>query len=190
MLILDDKARCVAVCCSVWQCVAVYVVCCSVLQYVALCCSMLQCVAVCCTRLQSGAGCRLLCLREVAVGCNCRRVQSSSIRHIRCSTLQCVAVYCRLLQHVAACCSVSLRVAVYRCVLPCVRIAGVCNAIALHDDVCLLCVSLSSGSSSPDVLCRFCRSWRVTLFNCIIYAMFVWMISFLFVCYGGCVLCR
>jgi len=66
--------QCVAVCCSVLQCVAVryllssgwvgYVFihcksvlqcvecvaeCCSVLQCVALCCSVLQCVAVCCS---------------------------------------------------------------------------------------------------------------------------------------------
>jgi len=34
---------CVAVCCSVMQCVG-----CSVLQCVAVCCSVLQCVAVCC----------------------------------------------------------------------------------------------------------------------------------------------
>ena len=52
--------QCVAVCCSVLQCVAkvmtcmeffhVYIraVCCSVLQCVAVCCSVLKCVAVCC----------------------------------------------------------------------------------------------------------------------------------------------
>jgi len=51
----------VAVCCSVFQCVAVLLVidqslarirvqvCCSVLQCVAVCCSVLQCAAVCCS---------------------------------------------------------------------------------------------------------------------------------------------
>jgi len=51
--------QCVAVCCSVLQCVAKYradfggcvlqcvAVCCSVLQCVAVCCSVSQCVAVC-----------------------------------------------------------------------------------------------------------------------------------------------
>ena len=44
---------CVAVCCSVLQCVTVLctshfvLLCCSVLQCVAVCCSVLQCVAVC-----------------------------------------------------------------------------------------------------------------------------------------------
>jgi len=49
--------QCVAVCCSVLQCVAVYrkidisffAVYCSVLQCVAVCCSVLHCVAVCCS---------------------------------------------------------------------------------------------------------------------------------------------
>jgi len=39
--------KCVAVCCSEWQCRVA--VCCSVLQCVAVCCSVLQCVAVCCS---------------------------------------------------------------------------------------------------------------------------------------------
>ena len=100
---------CVAVCCSVLQCVAVtwimhtaahcntllhvavtrdsfvshypcVAVCCSVLQCVAVCCSVLQCVAVCCSVLQCVAVC--------------------------CSVLQCVAVCCCVLQYVAVCCSV------------------------------------------------------------------------------------
>jgi len=77
--------QCVAVCCSVSQCVAVcVVVCCSamqyffgecspegkdiavsvaaycsMLQYVAVCCSELQCVAVSCSALQRVAMCLL-----------------------------------------------------------------------------------------------------------------------------------
>jgi len=58
--------QCVAVCCSVLQCVAVecmyllsvlqcVAVCCSVLQCVAVCCSVLQCVAVCCSRVYVSA---------------------------------------------------------------------------------------------------------------------------------------
>jgi len=37
---------CVAVCCSVLQCVGYFEVCYSVLQFVAVCCSVLQCVAL------------------------------------------------------------------------------------------------------------------------------------------------
>ena len=61
--------QCVAVCCSVLQCVAVEAgseggrdtrgvcvrlvsICCKVLQSVAVCCSVLQCVAVCCSGLE------------------------------------------------------------------------------------------------------------------------------------------
>jgi len=62
--------QCVAVCCSVLQCVATsefietrdacvlameYVA--GVLQCVAVCCSVLQCVVVCCSALQCGAVC-------------------------------------------------------------------------------------------------------------------------------------
>ena len=64
--------QCVAVCCNVWQCVAMrcsvlldaflaLFVCCSVLQCVAVSlqrvCSMLQCIAVCCSVLQCVAAC-------------------------------------------------------------------------------------------------------------------------------------
>ena len=79
--------QCVAVCCSVLQCVAVRMkrncpkikapvfdaVCCSVLQWVAVGCRVLQCVAVCCSVLQ--------CV---------------------CSVLQCAAVRCSVLQHTSA----------------------------------------------------------------------------------------
>ena len=42
--------QCVAVCCSVLQCVLQRVaVCCSVLQCVAVCCSVLQCDILCCS---------------------------------------------------------------------------------------------------------------------------------------------
>jgi len=71
---------CVAVCCSVLQCVAMcpcVAVCCSVLQSVVECCSVLQCVAVCCSVLQSVVEC--------------------------CRVLQRVAVCCSVLQSVAVC---------------------------------------------------------------------------------------
>jgi len=70
--------QCVALCCTLLQCVAVRVeyvgrtlrtyVYIYVLQCVAVCCSVLQCVAVCCSVLQFVA--------------------------VRCSALQCVAVCC------------------------------------------------------------------------------------------------
>jgi len=60
---LRSALYCVAVCCSVLQCVAVWLqcaavccsvfaVCCSVLQCAAVCCSVLQCAAMCCNVLQ------------------------------------------------------------------------------------------------------------------------------------------
>jgi len=56
---VHDILPCVAVCCSVLQCFAVFgsvlqcvAVCCSVLQRTVLCCHALQCVAVCCSVLQ------------------------------------------------------------------------------------------------------------------------------------------
>jgi len=53
VLVEEGVLQCVAVCCSVLQCVALSV-CCSVLQCLAVCCivSVLQCVAVCCSVLQ------------------------------------------------------------------------------------------------------------------------------------------
>jgi len=87
----------VAVCCSVWYCVAVY---CSVLQgfanvssivawvlqYVAVCYTVLQRISVCCSVLEKSA--RLL------LGC--------------CSMLQCVVLCCSILQRVAVCCKSQL----------------------------------------------------------------------------------
>jgi len=100
--------QCVAVCCSVVQCLPVeldmcvqatfpqcfpkfprtlpeYVlmcvdVCCNLLQCVTVCCSVLRCVTVCSSVLQ----CVAVCL----------------------SVLRCVAVCCSVLQCVAVCCSV------------------------------------------------------------------------------------
>jgi len=71
---------CVAVWCSVLQCVACVAVWCSVMQCDAVCCSVWQCVAVCCSVLQ----CVTVC----------------------CSVSQCVAVCRSMLQSVAVCCSV------------------------------------------------------------------------------------
>ena len=89
--------QCVAVCCSVSQCVQCVVttfvatdsadVVTTLQVCVALCCSALLCVAVCCNVLQ----CVALC----------------------CSVLQCVAVCCSVLQCVAVCCSV-LQCVVFR----------------------------------------------------------------------------
>ena len=45
--------QCIAVCCFVLQCIAVY---CSVLQCIAVCCSVLQYIAVCCSVVQCVAG--------------------------------------------------------------------------------------------------------------------------------------
>jgi len=77
--------RCVAVCCSVMQCVTARVVsavgdfvaqvCCGVLHCDAVCCGVLRCVAVCC------------------------------------SVLQCEAVCCSVLQYVAMCCSAKIAIA-------------------------------------------------------------------------------
>ena len=77
--------QCVAVCCSVLQCVAGYmtcytsclVVCCSMLQCVAVCCSVLQCAAAYCSVLQCVAvfvfapnSCNRFTFPVVAVCCN------------------------------------------------------------------------------------------------------------------------
>ena len=83
-------AACVAVCCSVLQCVAV---CCSVLQCaacVAVCCSVLQCVAVCCSVLLMDVfvrSCKSLAEEEEAIPSG-------------------VAALCSVLQRCAVCCSV------------------------------------------------------------------------------------
>ena len=60
----ESVSQCVAVCCSVLQCVAadeneeLWVrVRCSVLQCIAVCCGVLQCVAVCCSALHYVAVC-------------------------------------------------------------------------------------------------------------------------------------
>jgi len=116
-----------AVCCSVWQCVAV---CCSVLQcaYMSPTCSVLQCVAVCCRVVATC--CRVL--QRVAECCSVSCAVTNSITnsfsplhtsHGACDgcflvhacalvpyhdlgLLQCVAVCCSVLQCVAVRCRV------------------------------------------------------------------------------------
>jgi len=105
--------QCVAVCCSVWQCVYHSVmqcvaVCCSVLQ---LCCSTLQYIVVWHPKMSDKTA--LQCDKTRAVGCSCVAVC--------CSTLQCVAarylkikqdegsvlqLCCIVWQYVAVCCKV------------------------------------------------------------------------------------
>ena len=85
--------QCVAVCCSVLQCVVVPVGGNSHVAWVAVFCSVLQCVAVCCRVLQ--------CV-VVPVGGN----SHVACVAVCCRVLQCVTVCCRVLQSVAVCCSV------------------------------------------------------------------------------------
>ena len=82
---------------SVLQCVAVW---CSVLQCVAVCCSVLQCVVVYCNVLQCVAVCCSV-LQSVAECCSVLQCAA-----VCCSVLRCVAVCCSVLQCVAVCCSV------------------------------------------------------------------------------------
>ena len=119
--------RCVAVCCSVLQCVAC-------VACVAVCCSVLKCVAVCYWGVS----------KTVFWSCNC--VAS-------CDVLQCVAVCYSALQCIAVCCSVLQCVA---CVAVCcsalkfvaVSYWGVskmvfwsCNCVASRDLVCSSCAN-------------------------------------------------
>jgi len=69
--------KCVAVCCSVLQCVAVVAVCdlnivvsldSRVLQCIAVCCSVLQCIAVCCSVLHGVPLCCSVLLWQDCVG--------------------------------------------------------------------------------------------------------------------------
>ena len=94
---------CVAVWCSLLQCVAVrgngsslcrvlplfVTVCCSVLQYVAVWCSVLQCDAACCSVLQ--------CVAVTLHGSSFYSVFPLCVA-VCCSVLQCVAVCCSVLQ--------------------------------------------------------------------------------------------
>jgi len=97
--------QCVAVCCSVLQCVAVRR---SVLQWDAVCCSETQCVAVRRSVLQWDA----VCCSETPFGCHLLRLQHTATH---CNTLQHTATrllcaasawMCCMLQRVAVCCSV------------------------------------------------------------------------------------
>jgi len=101
--------QCVAVCCSVLQCVAVrwsfgtvttvtsiFLWACSVLQCVAVCCRLLQCVAVCCSELHCVAVCWSVGTANTM----------NTIFLWVCNMLQGVAAYCNVLQRIALCCSV------------------------------------------------------------------------------------
>jgi len=140
--------QCVAVFCSVSQCVpgccSVAAVCCDVvdhlrlplmplcvmtpaLQCVAVCCSVLQCVAVCCSVLQCVAVCCSV-LQRVAVCCSvlqcgCSSAPLSMSRCVMTHVLQCAAVCCSV---AAVCCTARQCVAVCCSVLQC---AAVCCSV-------------------------------------------------------------
>jgi len=113
VLVIRIIFQCVAVCCSVLQCVAgVLQVCC---KCVAVCCSVLQCVAVYCSVLQ----CIAVCF----------------------SALQCVALCCNVLQCVTACCSVLQCAAA--CVAVIYLIQSPCPGIPPHVMHCVVqCVAV------------------------------------------------
>jgi len=81
--------QCVAVCCSVLQCVvAVF---CNMLQYVAVCCyHILQCVAVCC---------RVFYARKFFGGAAdaCLKRENGAFVAVCCSMLQYVTIFCNVL---------------------------------------------------------------------------------------------
>ena len=106
--------QCIAVSCSVLQCVAVFLhcvaVCCSMLQRVPLCRNVLQCVALSYSVMQFVAN----VLQYVAVCCSelqCMAVCCSVLQCVAVcySVLQCAAVCCSVLQCVAVCCRADLR---------------------------------------------------------------------------------
>jgi len=133
-----QRIACVAVCCSVLQCVLPYkhtaaswgsrtqiknsfisillcvAACHSVLQCVALCCSVLQCVAVCCSVLQCIAD-FLHCLlpyKHTTASWSSKKHTQNIHTYLYYSVLQCVAGCRRVLQRVAGCCRVLQCVAV------------------------------------------------------------------------------
>ena len=128
--------QCVAVCCSVLQCVT-RCLSCSVLLCVAMYCSVLQCVAVCWSVwltvqevLTSDKHTDLLPLQPIALF-------DPHYRWHQCySMLQSVAVCCSALQCVAVCCSVLQCVAVYCNVLQCSAWETTCCCV-------LQCVAVS-----------------------------------------------
>jgi len=130
----NETQKCVAVCCSVLQFVAV---CC---RFVALYCNVFKCVAVCvvvCVAMCcSVLSCRLSFSWHTDCGCwfqdlplQCVAVCCIVLRRVVvcCSVLQRAAVCWSVLQCVAACCSVLQRVAVCCSVLQCV--AACCRAL-------------------------------------------------------------
>jgi len=114
--------QCVAVCCSVLQCVAV--------RYSLASASLGQCVAVLCNFASASFG------RSVAVSCSalpcvvvCHSVLQPGcciFRMVFCNVLQCwqcVAACCNMLQCAAVCCSVLQCVAVCCSVFQCVAVS-------------------------------------------------------------------
>ena len=126
---------CVAVCCSVSQCVIyhefplrwfrkVISLLLIVVQCGGVCCSVLQCVAVCCSvslrktlytpwkTLYNTVCCSVLqCVAVCCIVLQCDTLCCSVLQCVAvcCSVLQCVAVCCSVLLCVAVCCSVNLR---------------------------------------------------------------------------------
>jgi len=136
--------QCVAVCCSVLQCVAA--VRCSVLQCVAPDTShVLQCVAVCCSVLQCGVVCcSVLHLIPRITLCVAHYSICNTLQHVRliiCNTLQHTTPHCNTLQHTASHCNtlhrtatqlLFLLIAIYAPSLPC-KLSGNYRVAKTHN---------------------------------------------------------
>jgi len=108
--------RCVAVCCSALPCI---VSSCSVLQCGAVCCSVVQCVAVCVCAHLSLRKMHLFKFECVATHCSvlhCRVALCCSVPHRFAKMSPCVMLYCRVLPCVAMCCRVWPCIALCVCV--------------------------------------------------------------------------
>jgi len=133
---------CVAMCCSVLQCVyaALPVLCCGIKINV---CSA-ACGAVCCSKC-----CSVLYFRfDVCETCG---VCVYVVQHL----LQCVAVRCSVLQCVAVCCSVLQCVAVCRSALQCVAVCCTFGTIC-ERHVTYACVWCSVCCSMLQQVCDAC----------------------------------
>jgi len=157
--------QCVAVCCRLLRCVAVYCHCQAIYPRalpvrVAECCDVLQCAVVvrqylCALCLCVAARCSVL--RYVAVCCSVLPLSDSTPARSAC-VVQCFAVFCSLLRCVAVDCSVLQCVTVWQRDAVCHRVlqsVAVCCSVLQFVAVCCsilhliaVCCSVSSFSDN------------------------------------------
>jgi len=137
-----------------------------VLQCVAVCCSMLQCVSVRTHCSKNHSKCSDISHHFITqcIAVLAHASYPSTPPQLVCSVLQCVAVCCSVLQRVAVCCSVLQRIAPYCSVLQCNALCCVavcCRVLqCVTEHPIILSITRLMPHCPPPIVAVCCSVWQ------------------------------